>query len=1012
MKTKNSRLGLSILAGGLSFVGAANAMDLIRDGSFENPPPSQWKYFNTYNYSQAYYTGPAVPAEENPGTIWSWQHASAYGAWDNFVTPTNLTDHLQYNLQFADSQTVYLTNALTTAAVDAGLGRYTFSCWLASYGQPSSNPDQPFVVLRFFDYGTTQISTNVIFDRTTNTFAITYADTKHGKGTKVPADLTLDHDWIKYGITNNVPAGARKAVVYITRSPKTALDGTPDTYVDLLKLNVVDTSQNTLFDSSYPANGQTGVTPATAVTVGLRDNVKQVNTSSILFWFDASLVTPSISKSGDLTTVLYDPPGLMASLSAHACKVAWSDNGTPVQWKTNQFGFTVAPYINVNLGTPIVRETFDGLAPGTLPAGWTVANHTDYDTVFGEDLNNFHSDTFLNWTVIGYTNLTNWFTVSPGSNWYTGVLNVQPGQFINGVEVTNLVSTNFIIACSARAPNTKQIDYVYTGDYNLSGRNNVYLSFHNMYVQYANDIAAVEYSIDGGGTWLPALYMLEPFRIFRDSAGNIDAYTTFNWRYWWDVPNVDTGATSYGWFGQYIGVDSSLWSTLGPFISPRVQNDQYASKRVEVIRLAQADNQPTVRFRMAFAGVYDWYFAIDDFGLYSISSVSPPLLAGGPTPAPQTLTAGNTAYLTLAEPTSVFPFSYQWRHNGTVVPGMTGQTLRLLTASTSDTGSYDVVVTNSGGSTTSSVAVLTVLDQRPMKVTGQWDFLFGDLTASYGTDLQYNGTVADTTFGTTTSFGIADVGYPPTPTTVMHFTPSTTTGPWGGYKMYHGAAPNGGGTYVNQYTLIYDVYYPSAADGKWRSFWQTDTSNSNDGDLFVSNWNGLGISSLYDGWVGPNAWHRIAFAFDLSGPGEAPVLTKFLDGVKQPHNVDGTTMINQVLEQGTDGRWSLDPYALVFADESGDVAEAYVSSIQFSDGRRPDAYIQALGGPNALKIPGVIRAEVVSGQVVIRWSGGVALESADSLGGTWTTVEGTAGQYTYTPTAPLGQVKFYRPKIP
>ena len=36
MKTKKSRLGLSILAGSLSFVGAANAMDIVIDGSYES----------------------------------------------------------------------------------------------------------------------------------------------------------------------------------------------------------------------------------------------------------------------------------------------------------------------------------------------------------------------------------------------------------------------------------------------------------------------------------------------------------------------------------------------------------------------------------------------------------------------------------------------------------------------------------------------------------------------------------------------------------------------------------------------------------------------------------------------------------------------------------------------------------------------------------------------------------------------------------------------------------------
>jgi hypothetical protein len=54
---------------------------------------------------------------------------------------------------------------------------------------------------------------------------------------------------------------------------------------------------------------------------------------------------------------------------------------------------------------------------------------------------------------------------------------------------------------------------------------------------------------------------------------------------------------------------------------------------------------------------------------------------------------------------------------------------------------------------------------------------------------------------------------------------------------------------------------------------------------------------------------------------------------------------------------------------------------------------------------------MVGGQVVIRWSGGVPLQSADSLKGPWTTVSGTAGQFSYTP-SPLQQNKFYRPQIP
>src|SRR5215471_15711866 len=286
MKNKRSNLGLSILAGGLSFVGAASAVDLIVNGSFENPTNS-WKYFGTYNYTAAYYTGPAVPASEGPGLLYGWRHASALNAWTNFVTPTNLADHLQFNLPFANSQTVSLTNGVTAAGIDAGRGRYTFSSWLASYGTPNVNPEQPFVVLQFFDDPVAvQVGGNVIFDRTTSDFAVNYADGT----TNIPADLSADHNWVKYVATGNVPVGARKAKVSLTRSPNAGLSGTPDTYTDLVKLNVFDANDPAALESAIPADGQINVSPAIVLTIGLRDIATQVNTNSIQLTFDNSPV--------------------------------------------------------------------------------------------------------------------------------------------------------------------------------------------------------------------------------------------------------------------------------------------------------------------------------------------------------------------------------------------------------------------------------------------------------------------------------------------------------------------------------------------------------------------------------------------------------------------------------------------------------------------------------------------------------------------------------------------------
>jgi hypothetical protein len=179
---------------------------------------------------------------------------------------------------------------------------------------------------------------------------------------------------------------------------------------------------------------------------------------------------------------------------------------------------------------------------------------------------------------------------------------------------------------------------------------------------------------------------------------------------------------------------------------------------------------------------------------------------------------------------------------------------------------------------------------------------------------------------------------------------------------------------------------------------QTDTANTSDGDLFINPSGAVGIS-VYNGVVPPGEWHRVAIAMDLTGPG-SPVLTKFIDGVKVGNQTTGLS--------ARDGRFALDVYALLFGDQDGDIAETFVSSVQFSNGRRPDAFIAALGGPSAAKIPGAIKAAIESGNPVIRWTGGVPLQSAVSLAGPWTTL-GVSSPYT----PPAGtSPKYYRPKIP
>src|SRR5208283_4619683 len=52
--------------------------------------------------------------------------------------------------------------------------------------------------------------------------------------------------------------------------------------------------------------------------------------------------------------------------------------------------------------------------------------------------------------------------------------------------------------------------------------------------------------------------------------------------------------------------------------------------------------------------------------------------------------------------------TYQWESNGAPIPGATSSTLVVSGATAADAGAYACVASNAGGSTTSSVAALTV----------------------------------------------------------------------------------------------------------------------------------------------------------------------------------------------------------------------------------------------------------------------------------------------------------------
>src|SRR5262249_1449248 len=76
-------------------------------------------------------------------------------------------------------------------------------------------------------------------------------------------------------------------------------------------------------------------------------------------------------------------------------------------------------------------------------------------------------------------------------------------------------------------------------------------------------------------------------------------------------------------------------------------------------------------------------------------------------PATQTGTAGQSVTFSVVA-AGAAPLSYQWQKNGSNISGATSASFTINSAQASDAASYDVVVSNSSGSVTSSTATLTL----------------------------------------------------------------------------------------------------------------------------------------------------------------------------------------------------------------------------------------------------------------------------------------------------------------
>jgi hypothetical protein len=118
-------------------------------------------------------------------------------------------------------------------------------------------------------------------------------------------------------------------------------------------------------------------------------------------------------------------------------------------------------------------------------------------------------------------------------------------------------------------------------------------------------------------------------------------------------------------------------------------------------------------------------------------------------PQGKTVLQGQSASFTVVAAGDV-PIAYQWRKDGTDIPGATTNTYSIGAAQVSDAGGFSVVVTNVTGALTSSVAALAVIPTVPLPYALNnsnlvWTNLAGPVW--YGqTNISHDGVAAAQTF--------------------------------------------------------------------------------------------------------------------------------------------------------------------------------------------------------------------------------------------------------------------------
>jgi hypothetical protein len=379
------------------------------------------------------------------------------------------------------------------------------------------------------------------------------------------------------------------------------------------------------FVSPFGDSADVGFQTATVVISDGSSNT--VDPASIAWTIDGAPITATPASANGLTTLSYTPTDLQLPRTTHAATLAFSaaGGGAPqsASWNFHLMRNYVVP-------APLYFEDFESTAAGpdpTVPTGWVQENFTGHQTA-GNDQTDLNSDFYLGWVVVDKS-----FDISKDF----GVSSYAP-QELNGSffdETTNALLVNHYIRAESDSRQNGppgQIQYLTTKGYDFTGKTGIVIGFDSSFEQNQDSINGLEYTVDGTN-YNPVFYWIQgdfdsqgPADTLRDGLGNIDVIKTMMTSYS-DVAQYTDPNTQQlvgGYYGFFL--KAPITQALAPYIEGRYNDDGNESKRIELYRVPLADNQSNVKFRFLQAGTSSWYWAIDNWAIYSVptSSAQPP----------------------------------------------------------------------------------------------------------------------------------------------------------------------------------------------------------------------------------------------------------------------------------------------------------------------------------------------------------------------------------------------------